>query len=276
MDLDPLAPARHLAESVRTHWKLTRHERDPVIVYQMGKVGSTTITRTLEEAGVTPVFQVHTMSPDRRRRIHERNPERPRWDPWEARGKALYSRVANGQGPADVVTLVREPVARNVSAYFERLDIFGPGKRPTQREVEAHVNAFLNGYRHEVPLRWFDDELASTLGIDVYEHRFPAEEGWTLIEGEPYRVLVIKLEIPDPEQARALSSVVEPDGIEVSRQNVSDAKAYAEVYDAFEDEVRLPGDYVDRMHSSRYAQHFYTERELAQARRRWTTDDPES
>ena len=44
-------------------WHLNCRSMAPIIVYQMGKVGSSSIRDSLKSSGVHPVFHVHRMNP---------------------------------------------------------------------------------------------------------------------------------------------------------------------------------------------------------------------
>ncbi|ARA94416.1 hypothetical protein AWN76_015485 [Rhodothermaceae bacterium RA] len=65
---------RESVERLRLRFALHDVERrSPILVYQMGKVGSSTVTRTLAMLGLSePVLHLHTLNPETLRRAVER------------------------------------------------------------------------------------------------------------------------------------------------------------------------------------------------------------
>ena len=51
--------------------------------------------------------------------------------------------------------------------------------------------------------------------------------------------------------------------------NLAIQKPYAEVYKKFIDTIEFPSSYVEKVYSSRFAQHFYTGQEINMFRKKW-------
>lgn len=156
-------------------------------------------------------------------------------------GLALFHHVIVPQRPARVVTIVREPIARNLSAYFHR-----PRKEPS-------VKGFTEGYAQQIPLEWFDVQFRPSLGVDVYEHPFDHEKGWTVIDHPHWPILILRVEAPDHVKSYALTEFTGVRVDSVAHVNEGADKAYADTYRRFKDDVVLPTDFVDRMLESKYA-----------------------
>ena len=117
----------------------------PVIVYQMGKVGSVAVFAALERAGV-PAFHVHRMNRDHVDRMRLRR-RALGWAeipvaPHDVLGLSLNERVIAKGRRAAIVTIVRDPIARNLSSYFEYLAAICPG---------AGIDDMVDGF-HTVPV----------------------------------------------------------------------------------------------------------------------------
>lgn len=110
-------------------YRQRRNPHPPILVYQMGKVGSRTVYRTLESLGLpSPIYHVHVLSPDGIRatwaRYHKIGAEMPIH---LIAGKEVRRRLdRHPEGEWQVVTLVRDPVARQISELFETLWLFHP------------------------------------------------------------------------------------------------------------------------------------------------------
>ena len=251
----------------------------PILVFQMAKVGSSTVARSLAARRLpAPIFHVHWLTGPELEGAEAR--ARERWARglatpqscrfiWE--GQYLRRRLA-GRRPGErwyVVSLVRDPVARNISDFFR----VGPDALELGFRAEAIDvlgAAFLERYAgHDEPLVWFDEQLKATFGLDVYERPFPQESGYAIYENELVRALVIRLEDLRSCAASAFQEWMGLDGFELVEANVTEPKATGALYRTFVESVELPPEYLSRMYGSRYARHFYSAEELARFQGRW-------
>ena len=247
----------------------------PVLVYTAPKVASTAVTAALQAAGQT-VFHVHMISPagmrDLREAMRRRGLARMKWDALglEDIGKAIAAELIAPRHPARVVSLVRDPVARNVSFYFETLDVLWQTERAHERVgLERLLAEFHERFRHDRGVDWFDDEFKPVLGLDVYRHPFPHGKGYQRIDAGPYEVLIMRHDLDDRVKERCLAELVGAPSVSLTPMNVSAQKPYADVYREFLRRVELPEDYVERLLDSKYARHFYGPGELARFRAKW-------
>jgi len=252
--------------------------RPCVLVYQMGKVGSRTITETLRAAAPDLlIYHVHVLTEEGLQKAEARY---RRAYPWNRRvaqhfieGRYLQRRLENPTNwPWRVITLVRDPVALNISAFFQTLR-YHPDlalREWSPEYQEALQERFLRAHPHREPLEWLDRELNQALGVDVYSRRFPHERGYDVYSSDRASALVIRLEDLSSCGPAALSSFLGIEPIELTSSNVAAAKRYADVYATFIKELKLPPDYVESMYDSKFARHFYTESELAGFRRKWS------
>jgi hypothetical protein len=263
-------------------WRQRRGRPRPVLVHQMGKVASQAVARSLEAAGLG-VYQIHYVTGSGL--THAEGIYRGNWD--ANRGGPLH--VWQGQWvhkqltrrPTErwqVITVVRDPVARNVSAFFQVADMqfhvdvdgLASGADDDDDAMRVLRQAFLDtGDEHNVPLRWLDDELGGPFGIDVYAEPFPRDRGWTTYRGKRADVLLIRYEDLGRCFAAALEEFLGLPSVKLARTNVSSAKTYGRAYDVVSRRLTLPNDYLNHMYGSRYAQHFYSEAEIAGMRARW-------
>lgn len=150
-----------------------------------------------------------------------------------------------------IISSVREPMARNVSAKFE----FG--------RQEVHDDR---------PMNWFDEFIHPILGIDVYAKAFNRKRGWQLYETKQHRLLVVRLEDFDQVLPAALGALyeVEPERFEVLhvRRGV-EADGWGEAYRQYLETIRFDEYYLDEIYASKYAKHFYTKKELEGFKQRW-------
>jgi hypothetical protein len=238
----------------------------------MAKVGSSAVVAALDEARI-PVFHVHRMSAEHLDRMRRTRgslgwlvPPIPAHDQL---GLRLRELLINSGSRVSIVTMVRDPIARNLSSYFEHLDFIW-------QKIDAHdgvpMSALIEGFHsrfpHEEPLTWFDDEMLPVTGIDVYDSPFP-ESGHLTVRRDNLDLLILKSELADEVKAQVLSQFTGVPIRSVGSRNRTSEKTKGAVYRQFAREIRLDRAYVERMLGSRYARHFYTARELDELRARY-------
>ena len=98
--------------------------------------------------------------------------------PWHIRHSLMVKEELLDKGrPVRVITAVRDPVARNISAYFNNLTLSTLKREFNEEELQAMMDQFLDKYSHDIPLVWFDKEMRDVLGLDVYHYPFPQKKG---------------------------------------------------------------------------------------------------
>ena len=174
-----------------------------------------------------------------------------------------------------IISLVREPVARNVSQFFHSLDEFIPDweKRYATGNIsmEDLQRTFLNIESiHVTPEYWFDTQLKPIFEIDVFANPFAIENGYKTYWSKPNTpLLVIRMEDLDRCAGDAMREFLALEQFEIIKTNMGYSKPYADLYRNFKT-LPLPCEYVKKIYSSRYARHFYTKQEIERYTKEWT------
>ena len=219
----------------------SRSKQRPALVYTPGKVGSSSVASALAQA-LAPrgVAHLHFLTPDAlardeqhfrsRARAYRGAPKARRFLPYYVwLGEEV--RRAVDEAPTgtvwDVVTMVRDPVQRNVSAFFQNLesaeDVWVAEelrRRDADDVADELVGRFLEAYVHADehpstdanPLTWFDDELKPVFGIDVFATPFPTSRGYDTYRSASARLLLIRLEDLSTVAARSLLRLLRDGG----------------------------------------------------------------
>ena len=244
-----------------------------IIIFQMGKVGSTTIWESLKQTSVgLPIFHVHVLTPEKIKTVENRN--RDRWNQFRNPQQLWHSlflskklkKTQNLQQKWKVITLVREPIIRNISSFFQTRKLLSAEdqqKLTNSNDTEELVNLFLTQYYdHEAPLTWFDMQLKPVFGIDVFEKEFPTDAGYCIYPGDIADVLLIRLEDLNRCHTQAFKEFLDIDNFQLKNANIAKDKDYSQAYTKLRRSKTLPATYIDRMYQSKYARHFYTDEEL--------------
>lgn len=127
---------------------------EPIMIYQMGKVGSSSIYKTLIEAGYINTFQIHTLG-KKRKVINYSGFEHQPYHLDETDFINNYDIQKN-----KIITLVRDPIERNISAFFENFRRFvGIPFKDNNFTIEEIKDIFLERFPHNQAIDWYDIEF---------------------------------------------------------------------------------------------------------------------
>ncbi|MCA9248240.1 MAG: hypothetical protein KDA42_14025 [Planctomycetales bacterium] len=226
---------------------------DPVLVFQMGKVASTSVYYAAKESYPGAVVHTHWLTADHA--------------DWQVR--RLYREVYAARRPLRVITLTREPIGRNLSAFFQNYEeLTGTARGEVEFSVAELTELFLEKYHHDFPLTWFEDNIERYFGVDVYAEPFP-DRGYQQHERGNVRLLLLRSELDDRDKAQAVGEFLDLPQLAIRPRNVGERKGYGDEYGRFKNAVKLPPEYIERMCASRYFQHFYAAETIDSVRAKW-------
>ena len=227
----------------------------PVFIYQMGKVGSKTVEKSLLRTSYPgAVLHGHNFS------LNHNN--------WKIRH--LYHWALLKKRPLNVISLTREPIGRNVSAFFQTFErTTGVPYERANFSLEELRSIFLANYTHDKVLQWFDKNIRDNLHIDVYSTPFP-ECGFATYSHGNIRLLVMRSEIGDNEKINAIKDFLGLTDFQLVNTNIGEGKIYAETYQDFKKKIKLPSDYIAKMCESKYFNHFYSQVVIDATKMKWS------
>lgn len=274
------------------------HGKPWILVHSMGKVGSTTIHKTLSrQLDAYESFHLHWLNPKNltmeekfTRTFYQKgridNGKRGILPDYTLNGYYISENLdkISERLRIKIITMTRDPVARNISAFFENLPYFFgyqirdnlQAKTPDQVATELckifkddfmgqNGKCFIDGD----PLTWFDEEIKEVIGLNVYSTPFQRDKGYTILRNKKADLLVVRLEDLDNIFSEAISEFLNVSSIKLESANQGDEKSYAEVYSIFKEKIELPDVYIDELYTSKYAKHFYSDDEITEFRKKW-------
>lgn len=274
---------RWARNKLRSIWGYLVHAPNfSVVVFQMGKVGSKTVQESLVAAyrklhQPVDIYHSHILTGFDEAEMLIRN-ERPNPEPSLRAiidGKNLRKLI--DETPSRkwrIISLVRDPVARNVATFFQNLQELVPEWSEHDENdpmlIQKLQQAFLNVQTiHSEPVRWFDEQLLPVCGMDVFAESFPHEVGYKIYNPKSRTpVLLIRLEDLNQVGATAIQEFLGLDNFGLINTNIGEEKDYAQLYGLFKQNP-LPNEYIQAMYTTKYARTFYTETELSKFSLRW-------
>jgi len=244
-----------------------------ILVYSLGKVGSSTLYYTLKKYFPKEnVKHVHFLSDYAlNEMLPKTNHTRHIKPGFEIREMVKAFKKENR--PVKIITLVRDPFAREISNFFQNLVDFVPGSLDeyTKKELFAHFNEKVN---FNYQLEWFDKEFIRYTGINIYTYPFNHKKGYTIIKKSGFHILAFKLESLNFTYSHALKKFLgkKINQLEVSNKS-SQKVGVPPVLKYFKTKFRLNDEYINRVYDSKYVRHFYTEEEIMLFKKRWSEND---
>ena len=252
----------------------------PVLIYQMGTVGSGTVAHSLEAVGIdSAVFHVNILSEDleyygRAQRKAGVNPLPYHMYLSEAIRDRLHR---HPDVPVRIISLVRDPVAWAVSNVFQN-PFFVPesvqapnGMVDVQKAGNYLMRELENPENFDYVNQWFDRELKTVFGIDVFAEPFPVHTGFAIYRQNRAEALVIRMEDLPEKGPQAIAAFLGLVGrLEIRKASVSEDSDTADPYREVRDRVRLSRELCEQIYSGRLVQHFYSKELIESFTRRWT------
>jgi hypothetical protein len=219
-----------------------------IVVHQMGKVGSSSLYAALERSGAFDAYQTHNfLSRHEPQRMHERHAHH-----------VVNTLIPQGRSMR-FISGVRDPMARNISAFFHNMPADVTTVDEALERFAVQVEQELQVTRH-----WFDQQVRSVLGIDVFEREADFSHGGHVVAGN---FLILRLEDPQEARERAVARFLDLETFSMPRMNVGSEKPYSALYAEFKQRFRPSKALVDATFDCQYVRHFYPEaREVMKAR----------
>jgi len=244
------------------------NKKELVLIYQMGKVGSTSFQLLLRDIDRFEVFHLHRLNQVSNDSMIDRylSTGCVELALKEIEWKEIADYIQVEKPQINVVTAMRDPIARNISAFFQNIDL----EDLRHNDVENLIDKFLKNYPHDVPLNWFDEQFKEVLNINIFNYPFNRERGWDEICDGNYKCLLMTTEIDDNEKLAAVNHFFGLNLTAMKRANIGGKKEYSTTYKEFKEKINLPKRYVDKMLNSPIVEHFYTKQQVNQFYEKWT------
>ena len=164
-----------------------------------------------------------------------------------------------------IITGVRDPFSRSISAYFEQIHY--NGGIPNSWSYEDIKADFLCRADFFAFDRWIHNELIRFSSIDIFAKDFDKELGYCQFEGEKTSLFIYRLD--------KLSTMTAPisrfcgEDIPIESTNFGSANS-GDRYSEFVRQFKFDSDLAKKMSAMKSVHHFYSESEIESLLRKWT------
>lgn len=253
---------------------LASTNQDPVLVFTMAKVGSLSVFQSLRTVTDLAVFHIHSLDEVEVQK-HIALCKANDVYPGSRSPVFLINReVINRQRPYKVVSLFRNPIERNLSAFFEAFEIYmGAPAHLYKGSLEEIEVAFHTKLNHNYCRGWFENQFINGIGIDVYQTPFDTQKGYCFISEGNKEVLLLKSSLEDNLKEKLVINFCKLESFTLKNVNITSAKKEANLYTDFKKHIKFSRAYLESQLETRYVNHFFTEDEKAALYKKWTKQE---
>lgn len=258
-----------------------KHESNlqKILIYQMGKVGSSTIYETIRNINVSySLSHVHFLSEvgiDKAEQIFRETSLHV--IPMHLRKSKILRKCINIESDKlKIITLTREPIGRMVSSVFHNLSIFNP---ECVGDKGLNVNGAINLINQQLRLfdpasdfatNWFDYEFSTALNLNIYDYPFNQDKGYSVIKAKNFEILVMQVESLNFTLEIALKEFLGyENNIPIITANVGENKQYSDHLKFVKKSILLNSDIIDFIYNTKYMKHFYSREAIKSFKNNW-------
>lgn len=244
--------------SIGSFWQ--RYSRDDlVLIYQFGKVGSTTLADSIEGAvNVHDLFGNPLCPPS----FRQRHKLIYRWFKFPI-DRFLRRRLIGKRKETKIIVPLRTPWSRNISMFFQDLPFWYvkhfSENRTKQKidgtEILKHI--FQKTFDHDGPDKWFQNEFCRLTGISFEAIPFDKKTGFSTIKKGPFHCLFLTTDLMRASQGKEVIETFLGRSIDLTDTNRGDRKWYAAIYKQLLDDKSFVEQYQAQMASSKVHQKFF-------------------
>lgn len=263
--------------------------RSPIFILQMGRVGSASVIVAINQAYQAiqrdiPAYHSHYIG------HYEQIIERASFDlsnyhyakrdieNIDMKNRAELFKYLEDQQPVKIISLVRDPIARNVSTFFFAFPEFVPDwkEKEAQNLLPAStLHTIFESKRQfiQTAFNWFDEQIKDALGLDVYAVPFDKTRGWQVYKKGLVELLLLRMEDLHRTGEDTLRKFLHLPHLKMVKVNTGEEREAYELYRRFLTHP-VSQEYLEMTYSTKLARHFYSNEEIEQFIQRWRNPKP--
>jgi hypothetical protein len=260
---DPLA-------LLRSELQLRFSKQTPVLVFTMAKVGSLSIYSSIKKQTSIPCFHIHTLSLAECEEAKQVCLSQGILPDSRSPVPILLKKIITPKNPYKIISLFRDPVERNISAFFDAFHYYvGVSAEKYEGNIESLIDCFHKKLPHDYATLWVQEKFERDTGIDLYAEKFNTKEGHQLYEYENCHVLLINSVIEDRLKRKLVAKFIGNSSFQLTNVNVTEKSNKSKLYKAFKDQIRFDKNYLDRLLQTKYSRHFFSQEEIENSYKKW-------
>lgn len=240
--------------------------RDILLVHTMGKVGSSSVYHSLQGIGC-PIYHTHFLSEGGLGEAEGYFKSHDAPVPYHIGFSRQLKKHLLLAKRIRVICLVRDPIARSISGYFQIGDRTSheihsdvPLKKRDPDRVIAELRRQIISLKNpdNYVESWMDREVKGVFGIDVFSRPFDTLKGYATFQNGKVSLTVLRVEDLDRVFNAAAQDLLDCSrGFHLERHNSSADKENKDLWCNVVESLRLPKRDCEEIFSGRSCSHFY-------------------
>ncbi|MAF64005.1 MAG: hypothetical protein CL680_21420 [Blastomonas sp.] len=264
---------------------LMSEQKIPVLIYQQGRVASTSVYESLKNSFPhIPIYHLHTLSAERAdeelRKLKGNNERSFHYlHLGKIFGKLINSRAfKNKKEPWKVITIFRDPIEILMSLYILHLEkneekiISAYGSLSEQNSLKYIKEKMeADDPRNWEIVTWFDSVFKKEIGVDIFAKKFDPVKGYQIIKNDNFEVLIMKFEELSKAYKYGVSELLglPVDRLDIEYTNLHNNKSAADLQRYIRSELRFNEKFLDQIFDSKVYKHFYSSQQLTHLKSKW-------
>lgn len=256
---------------IKTINKLLNNE--VILIYQQGKVASRSIAASIEKSSNLNTLKKHSFYNHITKSLFKNYKSTDYYlkqvvNNFKKIKTKIILELLKRNEKLKIITLVREPISRNISFYFQDFQIplmdlncHNDNTKVKNTNLDKLISDFYKNFNHFQGVNWFDNEIKRSFNIDVFDYRFNKDGGVSIIEDKNLQIMIIKLEKIKKVESN-IGDFLGVNNFQLLKKNMSQKKWYNGIYNKFKSEILINNEYINELYDSKYMKHFYSENEI--------------
>jgi hypothetical protein len=240
-------------------------EKEILIVLSIGKVGSSSLYASLKK--IKPfalILHLHTLTEAgiQKQRNYYLNSHRKSVPFHLIQSQAFLECMPLIQHKIKLITLIREPISRELSSIFQDTFNFSRSKKLDNHLFRNIINDKVKLLMQRLPEEtWFEEEIYNNFQINVFDRVFNSEKGFVSYVGDKVELLLFRLDDLERVFEDGISSFLSIDSsMTLVHKNDSEGKFYVSTYKTLSQEVKLSKEEMIEILNSKFIRHFYSDK----------------
>lgn len=244
------------------------------LVYQMGRVGSKSHENVLKKSNLENVIHIHSLNPTRIINLNNNFTKLriENYDSLHRLGMNLGKSILLEPYKYNIKTVcpIRDVISRNFSSFMYATHFWQSKKIKEIKNLKELSYFFENNFYHRDILNWFDSEIFSILQQNVYDYKF--SDDYILMENMfGWKTIVYKFDISNKRKSVLLSDffnrkiVFDKKINENKKSTIWNNMTYSDI----KKEIKLSEEFVDKINSSQYMTHFWSNKDIDKIKDIW-------
>jgi FkbM family methyltransferase len=246
----------------------------PILIYQVGKVGSSTIYNSLKKSIFdVPIYQVHNIHTSQELYNKEQQNSYVESSHHLLLGIKLNEIIKNKKNIKwKIIIGVRDPIHRWLSDIFQNINERYSNLKNTNGTLDKSklINYFVKSLDSNPMEKWFYDELFNTFHVDISTINLDKSKGYTICKVNGVEILFYTMESLKNSFEIMMKEFLPSHNIKMEKANEASSKDYHADYKFIQNVVKFELKYLEEYYyNNSVAKYFYSNQRLKEFIDKW-------